>query len=484
MHIQRRSCSEASLRVRSNRLTNLLALSCLAGFGGAPHHAVAQSGPECLTGPSLKPQDIPADVCAHPTGTKLEAFDSLAWQTFKMLVWPASTQPQVRGIPDEARAITNMQGPRTFETYKADWETFLPQATPPNPWGTYAISQNPCTNNVPIGPGDLVLASFSEFGNIREPGYKNLTNVLVAQNGTFVRYLAAYDQHEFELIRSNRLYEHTHLPNSPLPSGTSSPIPKITQAPNGAMTVKSAWIEMTSRIGNPSHFYIRTAWLQDPKTSFCRKALVGLVGLHFVHKTPSSPQWIWSTFEHVDNVPGRDPTLNPAYTFNNGNAAEHMPTQAPPEYDIGNIDPNNPPRPVNVERLKPIADETTATNYAWQQALHGTGSVWQYYMLVMTEWPGIANAPDRDGLSAQPTPPCITRYGTALSNTTMETFLQKDTSSCKSGTTCMGCHNGARATDFVWSMPMNAKTTAYLEETFSPRLSALSALRRIVERSH
>ena len=29
---------------------------------------------------------------------------------------------------------------------------------------------------------------------------------------------------------------------------------------------------------------------------------VGLVGFHIAQKTETSPQWIWSTFEHVDNL--------------------------------------------------------------------------------------------------------------------------------------------------------------------------------------
>ena len=35
----------------------------------------------------------------------------------------------------------------------------------------------------------------------------------------------------------------------------------------------------------------------------CRLAWVGLVGFHLAAKTFWAPQWIWSTFEHTDNVP-------------------------------------------------------------------------------------------------------------------------------------------------------------------------------------
>jgi len=37
---------------------------------------------------------------------------------------------------------------------------------------------------------------------------------------------------------------------------------------------------------------------------------VGLVGMHIAHKSKSSPQWIWSTFEQVDNL-DVDPVAHP-----------------------------------------------------------------------------------------------------------------------------------------------------------------------------
>lgn len=34
----------------------------------------------------------------------------------------------------------------------------------------------------------------------------------------------------------------------------------------------------------------------------CRRQRMGLAGFHVMTKTPSAPQWIWSTFEQVDDV--------------------------------------------------------------------------------------------------------------------------------------------------------------------------------------
>ena len=48
----------------------------------------------------------------------------------------------------------------------------------------------------------------------------------------------------------------------------------------------------------------------------CTMKTVGLVGMHIAHKSHSSPQWIWPTFEQVDNIqtdPVANPDVNPSY---------------------------------------------------------------------------------------------------------------------------------------------------------------------------
>ena len=57
---------------------------------------------------------------------------------------------------------------------------------------------------------------------------------------------------------------------------------------------------------------------------------LGLVGLHIVHKTDSEPQWIWSTFEHVNNVPAAADPAGAHYNFYRaGCATSAMSTPAP-----------------------------------------------------------------------------------------------------------------------------------------------------------
>jgi hypothetical protein len=106
-----------------------------------------------------------------------------------------------------------------------------------------------------------------------------------------------------------------------------------------------------------------------------------------------------------------------------------------------------------VERLQQIQRRVLIANEAQQGALGSLGSVWQNYKLVMTQWPGFPFAPNR-GADAFPQPPCSARNGLAAVNTTMETFHQTQ-SHCFLERTCMGCHEVARKTDFVFSITLH-----------------------------
>jgi hypothetical protein len=170
--------------------------------------AAAQSAPECSPTPSADtpPGKLPADVCQR-SGIQPDQpekdFDTLAWQTFKFLVWPA--EKVRRGEPDRRKKVTDIgeDVPRTFETLKADWETFLPGGVPPSrDWNLYPLLATPCKNLSKIAKGALVLADYSEFGNLLELAgpRKGVGNLLVAQNSTYVRYLAAYNQQVYATI--------------------------------------------------------------------------------------------------------------------------------------------------------------------------------------------------------------------------------------------------------------------------------------------
>jgi hypothetical protein len=372
------------------------------------------------------------DVCipAGFSGNPIAYFDDFSWRSFLSLVWPAK-QGQ-RGKPDSSLPIGAVGKPTVFETYKAEWEVFQPDGKAPVAWNVYG-GENPC-KVADIAYGDLVLAAFSKFANLGMAGFgPKLTGALVAQNNTYVRYAVGFNEVEFAEIRAKNAYLRANLATN-----ISFKV--------GAVDIKAAWIDMKG-IPNPDRYHTRQAWLLDLATNTCAKTLVGLVGLHIVTKTPSRPQWIWTTFEHVGNVPEARGARG-GFAFNSGNGVP-MPGDNPVKFPI----PTKAPAPYNVERLKPIDPSTVATNAAYQQALRAAGSVWQNYQLVMTQWPRDPfNVPSQPGTPDHTFPGDAPFDASAFSNTTMETFEQKDIT-----TGCMNCHNIVRSkTDYLWTVMTRA----------------------------
>ena len=184
-------------------------------------------------------------------------------------------------------------------------------------------------------------------------------------------------------------------------------------------------------------------------------------------KTKSRPQWVWSTFEHVDNVPpagvGEPDAKDAGAPYSYFDPSKPMKLWPP----LGSantlpVDWSNPPKvhpmPMQVVRRYPTHAETMALNRAYWALPGVKGTVWEQYMLVAAQWPTSAArpGPDNDGAffpgrtdipSAQDQSYRSTAKAQEnLVNTTMETYLQDLPSSC------MACHqavSNARGRDFV-----------------------------------
>jgi hypothetical protein len=115
------------------------------------------------------------------------------------------------------------------------------------------------------------------------------------------------------------------------------------------------------------------------------------------------------------------------------------------------------PAPFNVERLVPISSSTMDTNDAYRSLLKAAGSVWQFYQLVLTQWP-VLEPPDatKAGIPANTFPG--NNANSAFTNVTMETFDQVDKDGLPNiQTGCMNCHDATRKdTDFLWSLKDHA----------------------------
>lgn len=442
----------------STVVPRLLLVSALSMFGVLD----ASSQPaKCLSPPpnnppvTISPQ-LPQDVCLG-TGPGILYFDDFSWRSFAALVWPAAAG--MRGQPDP-NGVPGGSGTPVFQTYKSDWELFQPNGAAPAGWNSYG-GTNPCPN---APPGAFVLAAFSKFGNVGQATVGGLVGPLVSQNVQYTRFLASFNQVEFDEIVNFKWYLQSNLGQN------------ITFTPDGQQNnpidIKSAWVVMTPNM-TASRFYTTSAYVLDTASGQCNPQTVGLVGLHIVTKTPTRPQWIWSTFEQIDDIP--QPGAKAPYNYNDGSGTA-MPASNPLQFPPSPTPcgpPSGKPCPFNVTRLQNIDPSTINTNANYQQAMAKQGSgVWQYYQLVMTQWPTPGNAPQNPGTPAFTIPGSNTSPMTSFSNVTMETFDQ-----AKIRTGCMACHNSAAGTpggdtDFGWALALNAYPSPLGTSASQPQLRA------------
>ena len=185
--------------------------------------------------------------------------------------------------------------------------------------------------------------------------------------------------------------------------------------PVGSIAVKAAWRPLTAAdtlAVRARYYVVKGAEIVDVAKTLaagwiiCAKSDLALVGLHIAIKTKYRPQWLWSTFEHIDNVPpagagaAREPDAKDA-----GAPYSYFDPSKP---DLGLWPPlgtrtvlpiewSNPPKidpaPMQVVRRHPIHESTMAMNRAYWALPGIKGTVWEHYMLVASQWPTVTQPP-------------------------------------------------------------------------------------------
>ena len=390
------------------------------------------------------PDEVDAPV--DPDLNEIAVFDDYSWRAFIAINWPAKMG--LRGVPDETKKIGDFANPGAkvvWGTWKADYELMQPEGLEPTEWSRFD-GFTPCRDLPFEGSGHtMVLGSFSSFRDFNQAGNGRFGSPLVAQNQTYIRFEVRLNQVEFDFIRDRQLYRKSKLP------GAGDPKLRF---PNHCVAVKAAWkiIKEDELPAAQGRYYLVDAMVLDPVANTCKMQKMGLIGLHIVQKTPRRPQWVWSSFEHIDNVPesGASPSRERNFSLNNLSRPQTLEPSTPPPPISKSNPPLDHPQAMQVIRSKKIADSTRKTNEAYQQLLRGT--VWENYQLVVTQWPKFPQPEEENGA---PFPGQFTGPDpmTNIANTTMETYFQKSAS-----TSCMTCHDAARrqGTDFVWFLRLRA----------------------------
>jgi hypothetical protein len=137
----------------------------------------------------------------------------------------------------------------------------------------------------------------------------------------------------------------------------------------GAIEIKAAWRALDPKKDNLSHFFTRNViFYTGPQSNQkYNNAVWGLVALHIIHKTKSFPNFVFATWEQVENYDDVTPANSQNLAYQNTGLPNGTPL------------PNFP-----VTRAHAIHSQVAATNALVQTAFKAANSntIWQYYKLI------------------------------------------------------------------------------------------------------
>src|SRR5665213_1389009 len=238
-----------------------------------------------------------------------------AWMEFFYLNWRAA--PGQTGVPDPSASPSQFGAPAATRAgiYPTVWESYH-SADELFPSTALRLRGVPAARR-----GVKLLAATSKFlgadvhfGSIQEASGGWLTD----RRGNLTYYEVHVDNDEYGYIIGNGLTRaRNQVACANGPAGFSLPHGAGTTAATdyacngkvakygmnfGAIETKAAWIELPDPATWPN-YKISVAAISLPSGPDRTNVVVGLVGLHIIHKTPSAQQMMWATFEHVANDP-------------------------------------------------------------------------------------------------------------------------------------------------------------------------------------
>ncbi len=328
-------------------------------------------------------------------------FDILAWQMFISVNWPREDDGKIKEKLSE-------NGKREWDFWKESFEVFKAKGAAPTEWGS--MIDLPSFVKVKNEKPKRVLyrtSKFSEFSaDTADEINQAFTLPIWDQNGDMVRYEIRMNKPIVDYIVQNELY---NIDGQIKFSGEGKKVnfPSGTKDKAGVMEIKIAWKVLKEGKDFPERYLTSKAYLFTPDSGY-KWCTVGLVGMHISTKTESSPQWIWTTFEHIDNLE------------TNALTRIHGKPLRPSFYD-----PYCPICPINkfpdttktiiknqIQRILPIPKATQEINRSVQALLAKENSPLQYYQLIGAQWPTAPSSPPYPN----PAPDSIYTLPEAVSN--------------------------------------------------------------------
>lgn len=390
---------------------------------------------------------VPGDL---PSFNNQSQVDCFAWQAFVALNWPNNPNSRF-GAPGDMSFVQ-------WETYMPRNVLFQENGQKPPPFGTLVsrdIAAKFKANRMAFNPTQTKVMIYTSKFDFEQAAPGGKPNWLGAQNKTNLWYEVMLNRDYYDYIVKNGFY-NAAVQHDSVSAGVPIVFPKgVYNGPTGAIELKAAWME----IDNPTspkwnRYKLSKAIVIDATTGQIRQTVIALTGLHILHKTSNQPTWVWSTFEHVDNVPERGQLTPPPYGYNlnNPNCSVQRivvkslftgkdttvqvpctPNTSPPYYLK-----QGKPAAIQVTRVNPIDPQDAAPINKMMQAnikQYYANSVWQYYQLIDVIW-SQSFQPDPTTPINTPRPlntSSMLSGANIVANTTMETYVQDVN-------TCYSCH--------------------------------------------
>jgi hypothetical protein len=449
---------------------------------------ILKSGLPCQENVGTGAQQDPAGVEATGLENLQRGFDFYSWRTFIALNSPADGTPIEKAEANKPTLWEDMA------SFKQLLDVMLPAELQPPSWpsdpaGMEAererLVPKECKtlHDDPNFHDRKIVKMIEESFN--EP-FK--TGPLIDQQGHYAIFDILMNREMFHYIVKNHLNTKAgQAANGDLavdfPAGQNDQQAQAGKPAQpgtlGAFMLKVSWKILSDTEKAAKTFHMVDALVLMPPNADrpdaarpCLKETLGLVGFHAVHKTTGRPQWIWTTFEHVKNVPDKEEIaandLHGPYNFFDAGCKSDCP-------DV-NATPPRPwdPSPALELRFRPdnsyksqIVRETPLTNAAKHMntifhSLLPSDSVWQNYMLISTQWPSAfaihctglhspSTVPDpKTDFVKQPDMTC-SPAPTYLANSTLETYSQADNKADfpdmpavpLATSSCIACHSNA-----------------------------------------
>ncbi len=462
----------------------LLTLSC-----DKKQHYVA------LKAPAVFSPNIPVDVDPALQNTLKAAgaiyqlntaYNIYSWQALIAINWPLDSS----GV-----ALKNFtdKGTPTWLTWKEAFQVYRADGKAPAAWDSPRTANGLGLKAAVLNDHDsrIILSdktpTHTGHSNIADETDQAFAGKLFDQNGEVVVYEVLMNKEEFDYIVEQKLYNiNGQLEFAKTHTEANFPKGDYTKGTLGATEIKLAWRILKDNTPHQDRYLVDEGYIIDEKTKTPKKVRLGLIGFHISQKTPTGKQWVWSTFEHIDNLDqnviekdGKTTVIHPTLTnpdceicpvnvdvSNNANTYAFHKTKHADYWKVTGDSlkyyTDDTLMKTQAKRMVDIPVRVKRVNTMMQNYFKQEGSVWQYYQLIDTQYPL-----NQDAAPSISTPTAYHIPGSVvnkpggdpnlafLTNITMETFFQKGNQiaglmeNSNSDITifgtesCIGCHSSA-----------------------------------------